>query len=98
MKGTKYGCGIQQCGACTVLIKGRPVRSCGVAIEEVAGKEIAAESNPPRTLFQLSMGNLDFNTVNWRPRVTGSTGTQGTDAKERTTWSEPSSDEHVFSW
>ena len=38
--GTKYGCGIQQCGACTVLIKERPVRSCGVTIEEVAGKEI----------------------------------------------------------
>jgi len=38
--GTKYGCGIQQCGACTVLIKGRTVRSCGVTIEEVAGKEI----------------------------------------------------------
>ena len=30
LTGTKYGCGIQQCGACTVLIKGRPVRSCGV--------------------------------------------------------------------
>ena len=40
MTGTKYGCGIQQCGACTVLIKGRPVRSCGVTIEEVAGKDI----------------------------------------------------------
>ena len=38
--GTKYGCGIQQCGACTVLIKGRPVRSCGVTIEEVSGQEI----------------------------------------------------------
>ncbi|MEC8183579.1 MAG: (2Fe-2S)-binding protein [SAR324 cluster bacterium] len=40
LTGTKYGCGIQQCGACTVLIKGRTVRSCGVTIEEVAGKEI----------------------------------------------------------
>ena len=40
LTGTKYGCGIQQCGACTVLIKGRPVRSCGVTIQEVAGKEI----------------------------------------------------------
>ena len=40
LTGTKYGCGIQQCGACTVLIKERPVRSCGVTIEEVAGKEI----------------------------------------------------------
>ena len=40
LTGTKYGCGIQQCGACTVLIKGRPVRSCGVTIVVVAGKEI----------------------------------------------------------
>ena len=40
LTGTKYGCGIQQCGACTVLIKGRPVRSCGVKIEEVSGQEI----------------------------------------------------------
>ena len=40
MTGTKYGCGIQQCGACTVLIRRRPVRSCGVTLGEVAGKEI----------------------------------------------------------
>ena len=40
LTGTKYGCGIQQCGACTVLIKGRAVRSCGVTISEVAGNEI----------------------------------------------------------
>ena len=40
LTGTKYGCGIQQCGACTVLIKGRSVRSCGVTISEVAGDEI----------------------------------------------------------
>ncbi len=40
LTGTKYGCGIQQCGACTVLVKGRPVRSCGVTLEEVAGKDI----------------------------------------------------------
>ena len=40
LTGTKYGCGIQQCGACTVLIKGRPVRSCGVTIEEVLGQDI----------------------------------------------------------
>ena len=40
LTGSKYGCGIQQCGACTVLIKERPVRSCGVTIEEVLGKDI----------------------------------------------------------
>ena len=53
LTGTKYGCGIQQCGACTVLIKGRPVRSCGVSIEEVAENEIfgAATSFTLRNLL-----------------------------------------------
>jgi len=40
LTGTKYGCGSQQCGACTVLIGKRPVRSCGITVGEVAGKEI----------------------------------------------------------
>ena len=37
LTGTKYVCGIQQCGSCTVLVDGRPVRSCGVTLEEVSG-------------------------------------------------------------
>ena len=40
LTGTKYGCGIEQCGACTVLIGKRPVRSCGIAVGEVVGKNI----------------------------------------------------------
>lgn len=40
LTGTKFGCGIQQCGACTVLIGKRPVRSCGITVGEVADKEI----------------------------------------------------------
>ena len=40
LTGTKYGCGIQQCGSCTVLVNGGPVRSCGVTLEEVSGKDI----------------------------------------------------------
>ena len=40
LTGTKYGCGIQQCGACTVLMGKRPVRSCGITVGEVTGKEI----------------------------------------------------------
>jgi len=40
LTGTKYGCGIQQCGACTVLIGKRPVRSCGITVGEVADKDI----------------------------------------------------------
>jgi isoquinoline 1-oxidoreductase alpha subunit len=38
LTGTKYGCGVGICGACTVLEKGREVRSCQVPIAEAAGR------------------------------------------------------------
>jgi len=40
LTGTKYGCGIAQCGACTVHVDGQAVRSCSVSVGEVAGKKI----------------------------------------------------------
>ena len=40
LTGTKYGCGIAQCGACTVHINGVATRSCSVQLSDVAGKEI----------------------------------------------------------
>jgi isoquinoline 1-oxidoreductase alpha subunit len=40
LTGTKYGCGIAQCGACTVHFDGAAVRSCGVQVSEAVGKEI----------------------------------------------------------
>ena len=40
LTGTKYGCGIAQCGACTVHVNGEPVRSCITAIVQVAGQEV----------------------------------------------------------
>ena len=40
LTGTKYGCGIAQCGACTVLIDGRAMRSCSVPVAAVAGETI----------------------------------------------------------
>src|SRR3954462_5437940 len=40
LTGTKYGCGIAQCGACTVHVDGVAMRSCGVTVSEVAGKQI----------------------------------------------------------
>ena len=41
MTGTKFGCGIAQCGACTVHINGKPARSCVTPVSAVAGKKIA---------------------------------------------------------
>jgi isoquinoline 1-oxidoreductase subunit alpha len=38
--GTKYGCGVAQCGACTVHLNGAPVRSCSVPVSAVAGQKI----------------------------------------------------------
>ena len=40
LMGTKYGCGIAQCGACTVHIDGQPVTSCRLKVGEAVGKKI----------------------------------------------------------
>jgi isoquinoline 1-oxidoreductase alpha subunit len=40
LTGTKYGCGIAQCGSCTVLIDGDAVRSCALTVSAVQGKSI----------------------------------------------------------
>jgi isoquinoline 1-oxidoreductase alpha subunit len=50
LHGTKYGCGIAQCGACTVLLNGNPVRSCSLPVSAV-GKQ------PVTTIEGLSEDN-----------------------------------------
>jgi isoquinoline 1-oxidoreductase alpha subunit len=40
LTGTKYGCGIAQCGACTVHLDGVATRSCGVLVSDAVGKQI----------------------------------------------------------
>ncbi len=40
LTGTKYGCGIAQCGACTVHLEGTPVRSCSIPVSAAANKNI----------------------------------------------------------
>jgi aerobic-type carbon monoxide dehydrogenase small subunit (CoxS/CutS family) len=40
LTGTKYACGIAQCGACTVLVEGEPVRACATPLSAVAGKNV----------------------------------------------------------
>jgi isoquinoline 1-oxidoreductase alpha subunit len=40
MTGTKYGCGVAQCGACTVHVDGAAMRSCSVSVQDAEGKAI----------------------------------------------------------
>ena len=50
LTGTKYGCGVAQCGACTVHVDGAPVRSCSFPVSAAAGKRIT-------TIEGLAQGN-----------------------------------------
>jgi nicotinate dehydrogenase subunit A len=40
LKGTKFGCGLEQCGCCMVLVDGVPTKSCGKAVSTVSGKTV----------------------------------------------------------
>ena len=40
LTGTKYGCGVAQCGACTVHVNGEPMRSCAMTVADVEGKKV----------------------------------------------------------
>ena len=51
LKGTKYSCGKELCGACTVQLDGAPVRSCGTTIAEAANRSV-------RTIEGLGNGRL----------------------------------------
>jgi isoquinoline 1-oxidoreductase alpha subunit len=51
LTGTKYGCGVAQCGACTVHIDGVAVRSCSLPVSAAAGKKIT-------TIEGLAQGNV----------------------------------------
>ena len=50
LTGTKYGCGVAQCGACTVHIDGSPIRSCSIPAGSVQGRKIT-------TIEGLAAGN-----------------------------------------
>jgi isoquinoline 1-oxidoreductase alpha subunit len=45
LTGTKFGCGIAQCGACTVFMNGSPIRSCSVPASSLVGQKITTIEN-----------------------------------------------------
>jgi isoquinoline 1-oxidoreductase subunit alpha len=63
MTGTKFGCGIAQCGACTVHLEGQPIRSCSTPVSLVAGKKIttieAVAATPAGRKVQAAWAALD---------------------------------------
>jgi isoquinoline 1-oxidoreductase subunit alpha len=60
LKGTKYGCGIAACGACTVLLDGQPVRSCQISVGNVQGNVTTIEGiGSPRYLNILQQVWID---------------------------------------
>ena len=63
MTGTKFGCGMALCGACTVQLDGQPVRSCSTPVKAAIGKKITtiegvADSKPGRAV-QAAWNELD---------------------------------------
>jgi isoquinoline 1-oxidoreductase alpha subunit len=63
MIGTKFGCGVALCGACTVHVEGQPVRSCSTPVSAVAGKKIttieAIGATPTGKKVQAAWAALD---------------------------------------
>jgi len=61
LTGTKYGCGIAQCGACTVHIDGVATRSCGMQVSDAVGKQITTIEGlgPNGTLHPVQIAWLE---------------------------------------
>lgn len=49
LTGTKFGCGMSLCGACTVHVEGKAIRSCVTPVSDVAGKEVTTIEGIPET-------------------------------------------------
>jgi nicotinate dehydrogenase subunit A len=61
MRGPKFGCGLGQCGACTVIVKGEAIRSCSVPVQSVAGAPITTLEGlgSPENLHPIQKAFID---------------------------------------
>lgn len=63
LTGTKFGCGIAQCGACTVLLDGQPIRSCSYPASAVTGKITTIENtNTAEVLSKVQAAWIEVQT------------------------------------
>src|SRR5260221_14477638 len=62
LTGTKYGCGVAQCGACTVHVNGLPVRSCSIPVSAASGASITTIEGlaPSKGLHKVQKAWLDL--------------------------------------
>src|SRR4030095_14527860 len=66
LTGTKYGCGIAQCGACTVHVDGEPLRSCSAPVAAVAGRKVTTiEGVSSRAAKAVQKAWVDLDVVQW---------------------------------
>jgi isoquinoline 1-oxidoreductase alpha subunit len=64
LTGTKYGCGIAQCGACTVHVEGKPTRSCQTTMKTLEGKNVVTiEGLAPKADHPLQKAWKEVNVV-----------------------------------
>ncbi len=69
LKGSRFGCGLEQCGSCMVLVDGKPAYACTLAVESAAGKQVTtieglgtpARPHPIQTAFlELQAGQCGY--------------------------------------
>ena len=63
LSGPKFGCGLEQCGCCMVLIDGAPQKSCGKAISTVAGKSVVTLAALPFKVKEIGSIRSDIPAV-----------------------------------